>query len=70
MKELFPKDKRFHSHATLARVKFIENKEKFKENIKKIRLEKKEFGVDCFKLIKSVLTGEGPVYEVVKEFRP
>ena len=69
LKELFSKDKRFHPHLTLARVKFVEDKEKFKENIKKIKLEKKEFSVDCFKLIKSTLTSDGPVYEVVRVFK-
>jgi len=68
LKELFSKDKRFHPHLTLARVKFIDDKEKFKEDVKKIKLEKKEFVVDSFKLVKSTLMSDGPVYEVVEEF--
>lgn len=59
----FPKDKRFHPHITLGRVKFVEDKKAFIDNMKKIHVEKKEFEVKNFKLIKSTLTPEGPVYE-------
>lgn len=60
---LFPKDERFHPHVTLARVKFVKDKKGFIETIKKLRPEKISFEVDSFKLVKSTLTGEGPVYE-------
>lgn len=69
LKDIFPRDKRFHPHLTLARVRFIENKEKFKDNTKKIKLEKKEFIVDSFKLIKSTLTQKWPVYEEIENFQ-
>lgn len=59
-------DFEFVPHVTLARVKFA--RDGFKEEVKKIKVRKKEFSVDSFKLIKSTLTREGPVYEVVEEF--
>ncbi|MBD3313297.1 RNA 2',3'-cyclic phosphodiesterase [Candidatus Woesearchaeota archaeon] len=65
---MFPKDMRFHPHITLARVKTVEDKEAFKENLKNIRIERIRFKVDKFKLIKSALTPDGPVYEVLEEY--
>jgi 2'-5' RNA ligase len=66
LKEMFTKDDRFHAHLTIGRVKFIEDKDKFRG---KLKLEiKDEFYVENFKLIKSVLTPDGPVYEVLGEF--
>ena len=65
----FKKDNRFHPHITLARVKFVKDKEQFKTTISKIKLpEFPEFKVENFKLIKSTLTPEGPVYEELASF--
>ena len=60
---IFPKDKRFHPHITLCRIKFIKDKSKFIENLKNIEIEEKKTDIDKFKLIKSTLTPKGPVYE-------
>jgi len=62
---LFKKDTRFHPHITLARIKFIENdkKEEFIQGVKAIQVEPKETEIKNFKLVKSTLTPEGPVYE-------
>lgn len=62
---MFKKDSRFHPHITLARVKFIESnkKEEFINAIKAIKVEPKEVTIKNFKLIKSTLTKQGPVYE-------
>lgn len=60
---IFTKDKRFHPHLTICRVKFVKDKPKFIENLKKIEIEEKKIDVSKFKLIKSILTREGPVYE-------
>jgi 2'-5' RNA ligase len=65
---MFPKDTRFHPHITLARVKFVKDKEAFSKKLKEINVESKEFSLKSFKLIKSTLTGEGPVYEVLEDF--
>ncbi len=61
--DMFPKDKRFHPHLTICRVKFVKDKPKFIENLKKIEIEEKKIDVSKFKLIKSTLTPKGAVYE-------
>ena len=65
----FPKEKSFKPHFTLARIRSVENPETYKEHIKNLKIEQKEFKADSFKLIKSTLTKEGPVYEVLKEYK-
>ncbi len=62
-------DREFVPHITLARVKFIEDKAEMKRKISSLKIEKKEFDVDAFYLMKSALTPEGPVYEAVEEFK-
>ena len=59
----FKKDFKFHPHITLARVKFVKDKEKFIKNLKDIKVEEKGVEVRDFRLIKSTLKPEGPVYE-------
>lgn len=68
----FKRDDRFHPHITIARVK------KHNKDVKK-RIEKflddnhnQDVGtvlVDNFRLKKSTLTGKGPIYETIKEFK-
>lgn len=67
--DLFAKDKRFHPHITLGRVKFVKDKKEFINLLKEIKVEKKSFEASVFKLIKSTLTPEGPVYEVLELFK-
>ena len=67
--KLFPKEKKFEPHITLARIKYIKDKGKFKELVKNIKVEKIEFKVDNFKLMKSTLTKQGPIYEVIETFK-
>ena len=64
----FKKDIRFHPHVTLARVKFVGDKERFIKNLKEIKIKKESFQITEFKLVKSVLTPEGPVYEDLASF--
>ncbi len=60
---LFPKEKNFKAHLTLARVKTISDKKQFAEQVKKLRIEAVSFPVIQFKLIESQLRGkEGPLY--------
>ena len=68
LKKLFKKEKNFKPHLTLARVKFIEDKKKFIDKFKKIKVENKKIGINNFKLIKSTLTKEGPIYEDLEIF--
>lgn len=65
----FKEEKRFESHVTLARVKFIKNKEEFIKKIKEAKVKEIEFQVDSFSLRKSTLTKKGPIYETIKEFK-
>lgn len=65
--DLFPKEQSFIGHLTLGRVKNIENKEKFKKNLK-IEIEDKEFEINEFCLVKSELHREGPKYEVLERY--
>lgn len=68
LSDLFPKDTRFHPHLTLARVKSVKDKKTFIEQLNKIPTKEIEFSINSFKLIKSTLTPEKPVYEDVAEF--
>ena len=65
--EMFEKDERFHAHITLGRVKFVKDKQKIKE-ILKTKIPNLKFEVKEFKLIKSELTPEGPIYEDLGTF--
>ena len=62
-------DREFRPHITLARVKFVKDRQGLLSILKNLKIEKKEFGVDAFYLMKSTLTPEGPVYEVVEQFK-
>lgn len=66
--ELFPKEQKFHAHLTLGRVKFVKDKEEFSKMLEETKVEEKEFEVSNFKLMKSTLTGKGPVYEELEVF--
>ena len=68
LEKLFKKEKDFKAHITLGRVKYARGKELFFSKLKGIKVEKKKFIVDKFKLMKSTLTAHGPVYETVEEF--
>jgi 2'-5' RNA ligase len=66
----FKDDHPFKTHITFARVKYIANEADKKKILDILRkpVDKVEFAVNNFRLYKSTLTPEGPVYEVVKEF--
>lgn len=64
----FPKEERFMSHLTIARVKNISDKKGFIEKIKSIKVVWKEWQVNSFKLMKSTLTPQGPIYETIEEY--
>ena len=65
---LFTKERNFHPHITLGRVKFVKDKFGFISKIKEIKVQEHTIKVINFKLIKSTLTGEGPIYEDLAEF--
>ena len=66
--DLFPRDTKFSSHITLGRVKFVTDKQLLLDRIKSTRVEPDKFKVKEFKLVKSVLEEEGPVYEDLAKF--
>ena len=65
----FSEKQEFSAHITLGRVKYALGKEQVLSKLRSINVEKKNFIVDKFKLMKSTLTMDGPVYEVVEEFK-
>ena len=66
--DLFSKDQRFDAHLTIGRVKNIKNREEFIKKIKDTKLEKIQFNVNEFKLMKSTLSKDGPTYEEIANF--
>ena len=66
--DLFPKNQEFNIHVTLGRVKSIQDKEKFKKELK-VDIEEKEFEISEFCLVKSELHKEGPKYEIIERFK-
>ena len=69
LSKLLAMEKRFLGHITLGRVKFVKDKKQFIEKLKSIKIEEKELKVDSFKLYKSTLTSQGPIYEVIEEYK-
>lgn len=59
----FPRDKQFKPHITLARIKFVSDKEVFKQQLQQIKTKNVRFAVDSFKLKRSTLSNRGAVYE-------
>lgn len=64
----FEKDREFHSHATLARVKFLKDKEGLRRFLADNNKEFGSFKAESFDLMKSELSRGGPKYEIVKSF--
>jgi 2'-5' RNA ligase len=64
----FKDDYPFKAHLTIGRVRFVKDKKELVEELKKIKVKSEKFKVENFKLYKSTLTPEGPVYEEVGAF--
>ncbi|MDP2923662.1 MAG: RNA 2',3'-cyclic phosphodiesterase [Candidatus Omnitrophota bacterium] len=60
----FPKEGRFKTHITLARVRTKKNIDRLKKEIKCVEL-KEKFSVSEITLFKSTLTASGPIYEAI-----
>ena len=65
----FNLEERFMSHATIARIKYVKDKIRFKEYVNCIKLKKIKFKVDRFKLKESELREMGPVYSLVESYQ-
>ena len=61
LSDLFSKEKRFMGHITIGRLKKVEDKIKFLEDLKKLKINL-EFEVNRFKLKQSILKKECPEY--------
>jgi 2'-5' RNA ligase len=68
LENLFPKEKRFMSHLTIARVKQVKDRKKFLQELNKIKIKNIKFSISSFFLKKSILTKEKPVYETIEEY--
>lgn len=68
LKDLFPKEERFMSHLTIARIKHVSDKISFQEYVNKIPVKQISFPVNSFKLMSSELKPLGPIYITIKEF--
>ena len=68
LKNLFKKERGFEPHITLCRAKHPEDKKSFIEEVKKIKVENKKIEIKNFRLVKSTLGHEGPVYEDLEVF--
>ena len=69
LEDLFPLEKRFMSHLTIARVKKLKDKNEFLKKLDEIKIPEIKFNVKSFKLKKSTLTEQGPVYETAEEYK-
>ncbi len=65
----FPQEQRFSTHITLGRVKFIKKKKDFIKQLKETKIPDKEFTINEFQLMKSTLTKDGPIYNVIETFK-
>ena len=68
LSDLFKRDNRFEAHITIGRVKNVKNKERFLKSLESLEINKFKFRVDNFKLVKSVLSKDGPRYFVIEEY--
>lgn len=65
---LFPREERFMSHITIARVKSLEEKQKLIDYVKNIKMDIKG-NITSFSLIKSTLKPSGAEFEVIEKYK-
>ena len=69
LSDIFKPEKRFMSHVTISRVKYLKNKNYFLGELDKIKIPSGlKFKVNNFELKKSTLTPDGPIYEVLERY--
>lgn len=69
LKDLAPNNDRFTLHLTIGRVKFVPDRKLLMDKIKNTEVVKENFMVKEFKLIESVLVGEGHAYKDLAKFK-
>ena len=67
--DLFPKEKRFMSHLTIARVKKVKDTKLFLEELGKIKTQNLKIKINDFYLFESKLKPTGPEYVELEKFR-
>ncbi len=68
LEDLFNPENRFMSHLTIARVKAVKDRKEFLVKIQKMKIPQIKFIVNDFRLKKSTLTEQGPVYEDIEKY--
>jgi 2'-5' RNA ligase len=66
--KLFPKENRFQSHITIARVHNLKDKQKLLDYVKQFKVNETKGEINSFSLIKSTLTSQGSVFEVIEKY--
>lgn len=69
LRNFFPKEDRFMSHLTIARVKHVSDKEAFKDYVKNLGVKQIKFPVESFNLMSSELNPLGPIYKTIKKYK-
>ena len=70
LSNLFPKEYRFMAHTTVARPKYVEDRNVFLDELRKIKVIKKKFLISKISLKESKLTKEGAKYDTLMEIFP
>ncbi|NMB66904.1 RNA 2',3'-cyclic phosphodiesterase [Candidatus Woesearchaeota archaeon] len=68
LKEIFPEEKRFMSHLTIARIKKLKDKKSFFEFINNFKFQPFSFNINSFSLKQSVLTKIKPEYKTIERY--
>ena len=64
----YSRDRKFHAHATIARVRAVRNRDRMINNLENLANEAiGTMTVNCFRMTKSTLTSSGPIYETLWE---
>ena len=69
LKDIFPKEERFMSHITLARIKKVIDRKIFLDYVKNMKIKPIKFKVKEFILKKSELKPEGPIYTDIERYK-
>lgn len=65
---LFEPERKFMSHLTIARVKRVDDRKKFFDYLKNMKIKKIKFKVKEFILKKSELMSDGPIYSDIEKY--
>lgn len=68
LSEYFPKEQRFQSHITIARVHNLKDKQELLDYVKDFKVNETKGEIKSFSLMKSTLTAQGSVFEVIERY--